>query len=402
MINRIEKIVVNGQEIRVVDGLLLVIGNHGAGKTAFLQSVLNSSSLPNYQRISILLNDKDGITNLLNKAFGNSWDNNYRNFVRSQFKPADAEALLKKVPYASMLLSLKVNSLFAYRRLLLLHILLAIKDPSLIVIDEPELAVHPIMIREMCVVLTKLQEKGHVLIVATNSENVVSRLFEDIEQVVRLEKNEPYVQANAHVLEQEINKFYYQNGDLLKKFSDKKQTDTGLENIITKYSRIYLTSILRNTIFWCMHAEGIILGEGSSEDIFFDYIDQILHPSWMREYRIHYMGCLGKSTMPLYFLFLNHMGIKTVCLFDKDKESNVVHQAYFQAFQAYEKKNGHCFAKMVLDPDLEHVLNIVPPYKLLSMEKPVNIFQHTFTTNNVEEKAWELAGLIKAMFEHMK
>ena len=108
MINRVDTIVVNGQELRVVDGLLLVVGNHGSGKTSFLRDVHKSQSLSNYQRISVLLNDKDGITHLLNKAFGNSWDSKYKQFVKSQFKQYDAEVLLRKIPYASMLLNLNV------------------------------------------------------------------------------------------------------------------------------------------------------------------------------------------------------------------------------------------------------------------------------------------------------
>ena len=96
------------------------------------------------------------------------------------------------------------------------------------------------------------------------------------------------------------------------------------------------------------------------------------------------------------------MGIRVVCLFDADKDTNPVHVAYAKAFQRHEKEQNCLFAKMALEPDLEHVLQIVPDYKLLSFEKPVNIFQHTFATNYVKDKVLELADLIKMMFDTMQ
>ena len=144
------------------------------------------------------------------------------------------------------------------------------------------------------------------------------------------------------------------------------------------------------------------LGEGSSEDVLFDYLDLVIHPEWMRDYRIQYMGCLGKNTMPFYFLFLNHLGIKTVCLYDADKNTNPVHASYAKAFAEYEKENGHLYAKMALNPDLEHVLDIVPDYKLLSIEKPVNIYHNTFATDNIKDKVSKLSDVIKVLFDKME
>ena len=237
---------------------------------------------------------------------------------------------------------------------------------------------------------------------ATNSETVVSKLFVDIEQIIRLEENNTIIQADAEVLIQSIKDFYNQDVYLLRRFSASNQLDEGLNNILNNYIRIYLSSVFTKQIFNIMHADCVILGEGSSEDVFFDYIDQIISPKWMRENRVHFMGCLGKSTMPFYFIFLNHLRIRVVSLFDADKDSNLVHDAYAKAFKKYENEQRKLFARLVLNPDLEHVLQIVPNYKLQSLEKPINIYYHTFVTNNVCAKVNEIADLIYMLFKNMK
>jgi hypothetical protein len=57
---------------------------------------------------------------------------------------------------------------------------------------------------------------------------------------------------------------------------------------------------------------------------------------------------------------------------------------------------------MALNPDLEHVLDIVPDYKLLSIEKPVNIYHNTFATDNIKDKVSKLSDVIKVLFDKME
>ena len=400
MNGRVEYLIVNGAKVRINDGLLLVVGNHGVGKTEFLHKIIGGEYFvegnQNLKIVPMLLTQNHDECPLCE---GNHQE--YVDFVNAHFDKRLAEMLLQRVPTIEDLHAHEVNHTFIYRRILLTSLLLETKERMLVVFDEPELGAHLLMIRELCVLIRQLQEMGHIVVVATNSETVVSRLFEDIEQVVRLEKNQKFIQPNADVLEKEIREFYHQDEYLVRKFSDSKKQESGLCNVLENYIRIYLSSIFRNSIFMIMHSDGVILGEGSSEDVLFDYIDQVLHPKWMRENRIYYLGCLGKSTMPFYFLFLNHVGIRTVCLFDTDKETNPVHQAYAKAFQYREKNYEHMFSKLALSPDLEHVLQIDPDYKMASFEKPVHIFQHTFETDQVKDKVIELANLIKVMFDQM-
>lgn len=409
MRTRIETLHTPNKDIHIYEGLLMVVGNHGAGKTDFLNSVINKEyriiSDKKYRIVPLLLtNTFVTLTTILNEVLGDeeNWTESYPAYIHKHYSKKEAENILSRIPNAVDLLPNVVNELFVVKRLIIIEMLLCISDKMAIVIDEPELAGHPMIVRDICIALRQLQEKGNIVIVATNSETVVSKLFEDIEQLVRLEKKTGIIQVDVKKLENEILTFFKKDIYLLRQFSNSNYLDKGLNNVLMNYTRVYLSSIFRNTMFNLMHADGVILGEGSSEDILFDYLDLVIHPEWMRDYRIQYMGCLGKNTMPFYFLFLNHLGIKTVCLYDADKNTNPVHASYANAFAEYEKENGHLYAKMALNPDLEHVLDIVPDYKLLSIEKPVNIYHNTFATDNIKDKVSKLSDVIKVLFDKME
>lgn len=396
--------------IRMYDRLLLVVGNHGAGKTQFLLELSNHQyqlhSDVAYQPLCCLIHHStDTVQWVLNQVFNDEtqWEKEYQKFLYTHFDQEEVSWILQKAGTVSDFLDTSIVQNLPIQRWILMRMLLEITNlqPLMIIMDEPELFAHPQLVREFCVLLNQLRQQGHMIIVATNSETVVADLFEDIEQVVRLEKGK-MIQANAQEIEQKIWKFYHQDTMLERRFSEAKQVDVGLNNVLENYIRIYLSSVFRNSMFTMMHSDYVLLGEGSSEDILFDYIDQILHPEWVRKYRVKYTGCLGKSTMPFYFIFLNALGIGTVCIHDYDNDTNPVHVAYAKAFQTYEKENPSLFKRLILNPDLEHVLQICPDYKLLPMEKPINVFQETFVTNHVKDKVEELTNLMKIMIEEMK
>lgn len=393
----------NEQEIRIVDGLIIAVGNHGVGKTDFLHSIINRTYRivydDFYEIVPLLINNVEDIQSIIEPLL--SSEKSFETLVKEEFDIVNKEEFLRKIPNQKALFSKENKHYLAYRRLAYLQILLNADKKRAIVIDEPELFAHPLIIRDICSTLLQLQKKGHLIILATNSETVVSKMFVDIEQVIRLDEKRGIVQVDAEQLVKDVQNFYYQDVYLTRRFSQASQIDIGLQNILSNYVRVYISSIFNKQMYSIMHSDCVILGEGSSEDVLFDYIDQILQPKWMREYRVHYMGCLGKSSMPFYFLFLNHLQIKTVCLFDKDNEQNRVHASYAQIFKDYEQSNKPLFAKMVLDPDLERVLDIVPEYTLMSIEKPINIYHHTFGTNAVTQKVEEISGLIKILFEEM-
>ncbi len=402
MKNRVECIIEqSGKIIRIHDGLLIAVGNHGVGKTNLLASIVDGRckivSNHTYRTVPLLLSayDKEVFIELLDTI------DDFSSFINNENDIFNKEMVLQRIPTKEVLLSKQSPYFLAYRRLVILQLLLKSEGKYAIVIDEPELFAHPLIVRDICSLLLQLQKKGNLIIMATNSETIVSKMFVDIEQVVRLEEKRGIIQVNAEQLIKDVQDFYYQDIYLTRRFSQASQIDIGLQNILSNYVRIYLSSIFNKQMYAIMHSDCVILGEGSSEDVLFDYIDQVLQPKWMREYRVHYMGCLGKSSMPFYFLFLNHLQIKKVCLFDKDNEQNRVHAAYAQSFKNYEQSHKSLFAKMILDPNLEHVLDIVPEYTLMSIEKPINIYHHTFGTNGVVHKVEEISNLMKLLFEEM-
>ena len=126
MLKRTEVVLVNKQELRIVDGLLLVVGNHGSGKSSFLRAISENSRLTNYKSVSLLLDDEKSIANVLNVAFTSDWDTQYSKFVETHYNSETAKHILKVLPSANDLLCLSIDSLFAYKRLLLMNILLTV------------------------------------------------------------------------------------------------------------------------------------------------------------------------------------------------------------------------------------------------------------------------------------
>jgi len=400
--------------IRIHDGLLLVMGAHGAGKTTLLNSIDNHNYALNiteeYNIYSLFLNDQaQRNKHLVSKVFSGAeeeWEEQLDKLLKETFSKYHYDNIKEKIPCLSCILYDSDMYAIPYQRLVILVLLkeLAKKEKLMILVDEPEQFAHPLLIREICALLKEIQMMGNVLIMSTNSQIVVQKLFTDIEQVLRLErgtKNSIITQPNADEIVKSVKQFYIDNPMLLRRFSNSKQIDIGIKNIVDNYIRTYLSSVLRAEIFNIIFSKYIILGEGSSEDVLFDYIEQVLHPDWTRDKMVNYIGCMGKSSMPFHFIFLNSMGIGTICMYDYDNDTNEVHRGYAEAFRKYEV-NNKLYHKFVLQPDLEQVLRIEPEYKLMPIEKPVNVFHETFVTQNVREKVEEIMHIFESMINEME
>jgi predicted permease len=97
-------------------------------------------------------------------------------------------------------------------------------------------------------------------------------MFVDIEQVIRLDEKRGIVQVDAEQLVKDVQNFYYQDVYLTRRFSQASQIDIGLQNILSNYVKVYISSIFNKQIYSIMHSDCVILGEGSSEDVLFDYM----------------------------------------------------------------------------------------------------------------------------------
>jgi len=401
--------------LQLYDGLLMVVGEHKAGKTALLNSIKEGNYemhlSEDFTTYSLFLKNQTTMNkDIVRRVFSadeSQWEEELDGLVKETFSNQYYNSIKERISCISCLVIDTDIYVLSYQRLVMLALLtkLAQKEKMIILVDEPEQFAHPLLVRETCVLFRRLLDSGSILIMSTNSEIIVNNLFTDVEQVARLETvdNKQIIkQPNAIEIVKKVQEFYSGSPFLRHRFSNSKQVDYGLSNVVDNYTRIYLASVLRDEIFTIMFSKYMVLGEGSSEDVLFDYIEQIFHPDWSRDLMVNYLGCLGKGTMPFYFVFLNAIGIGTICMYDYDNDTNPVHVSYAEAFSKYEKENYHLFRKFVLEPDLERVLDIEPNYKLMPIEKPVNIFHETFITESVKDKVGEFVGLFESMIMDME
>ncbi|MBR0385905.1 MAG: hypothetical protein IJI05_05085, partial [Erysipelotrichaceae bacterium] len=247
------------------------------------------------------------------------------------------------------------------------------------------------------------RQQGCMIVVSTHSEQVISRLFTSFAEIIRLDKNEKNeVQIRtidmAPIIS-EIKKFYDSDDDLKHNFSRSTHYDQGLLRLLEeKNIEGYLITVFRDFIVTIFSAEIVILGEGASENVLFDYIENVVRPLWQSERRVEFMTCLGKSTMPLYFIFLNGIGIKTFVIYDLDNLDNCVHLAFREAFNRYYRSHRRQFRSYWLQPDLEGFLDIDEPNRIQSMIKPLHIYNKTFLENENNPK---LARLLTIMEENI-
>ena len=250
----------------------------------------------------------------------------------------------------------------------------------IVLMDTPELYAHPLLMEELATCLLKLEQIGCMVLVSTHNEQIVSRLYNKYDEVVKLTKNaEGNVETmyiDMEKIKTEIRAFYDSDEYLTHNFSKSSRPDYGLLTLLDRDIEGYLLTAFRDRIIKAFFYGTIVLGEGASEDVLFDYIENKVHPTWAAEYQVGFMNCMGKSTMPLYFIFLNSLGVNTFVIYDYDNDNNPVHVAYREAFNRYYHDHKDIFRCYYLKPDLEGFLNI--DERVESIIKPVNIYNYTF------------------------
>lgn len=148
-----------------------------------------------------------------------------------------------------------------------------------------------------------------------------------------------------------------------------------------------------------LFADYVILGEGSSEEVLFNYIFNRMDYDLMARYsklNIDYVTGFGKFYLPFHFILANLFNVKVLCMFDIDNLENKSHKAFYNAFSTYEIDNKDLFATVMLDPDLEAELGIEQSRH--RVEKPLHIFNEVFYKKNNVDKIVEKIDLILSKF----
>lgn len=377
--------------------MLLVSRNRG-GKTEYL----NRLAERNPDALYFSIREKGDLAGRILAMSGMDSNEKLEAFLKENYPSAIARSVLERGGIRLLQDAGQVRDI-SYRRALMLAMICRYgTNPGMVLIDEPELLAHPLLRKEIEIAVQALQRKGYTLVIATNSDNIVEDLATKVCQVVRLRDDGKMVYTDTAALAKKVKSYYHEDIRLLRRFSNADQADYGLRNIVDNLYEEYLGSALTDRLFDLMFAESAIVGEGASEGILFDYVDKIVHPDWVRQHSVAFVSCLGKATMPLYFLYLNELGIRVVCMHDRDKESNPVHRAFHESFSRYQERNPSLFWEMTLAPDLEGVLHISPSYRLESIEKPVNVYLHTYMGSRVKTELNAMMDTWRTGIEEME
>ncbi len=245
------------------------------------------------------------------------------------------------------------------------------QEKYVILVDTPELHSHPAMIRVICSELKKLAEQGHLIIVTTHNESVIEYLHTDIKQIAKLNKESGKLFSTQIPLNFYMEKVYdfYQEKNIFKLPNGKY--NISLAHIIKEDLSSFCKTILRDKTLKIFFADTIVIGEGASEEILFDYIFTKENEMLIQK-NVDYLTAFGKFYLPFFFILANLYQVKVVCMYDVDKKENSSHAAFHRAFCKYAKANKTDIEMIGLDPDLESEIGLdMPSHRI---EKPLQIF----------------------------
>ncbi len=259
----------------------------------------------------------------------------------------------------------------------------AVDKKMIILIDSPELYAHPSLARMLCNELKFLSDRGHLVVVSTHSANVVETLTTDIRQIAKLTIDNGFVQSYQVDLDDYTSRIkeFYQTKNI---FSlPNGRANLALSHIVKDNLESFCKSFLRASVLKILFADYVLLGEGSSEEVLFNYIFTRMDFDLsykLSKMNVDYVTGFGKFYLPFYFILANLYGVKVLCMFDVDNLENKSHKAFYNAFSYYEINNKEQFATIMLDPDLESELDIIQSKH--RVEKPLHIFNEVVYKNN--------------------
>ena len=417
--------------IPVYDNKLILLGANGVGKTNTLEAVFYNKCViedapceyaKRYLLSMEMLSGDDYFpnANILRKIFPDINLDNLRSkllqFLEEAYDQLHRHLMKKLVQDALETLTYCITnkqfdpSPLAITRLIILKWIhresLRTNNKYIVMVDSPELYAHPMLMNEITNCLLDLAKRGCLVIITTHNEHIIGRFFTRFDEIVKIVKDEhnnvDIIRADMEEIKKNIRDFYRRNEYLTHSFSRMTHLDDGLVQLLDEEIESYLITAFRDHILTVYFAETMVLGEGASEDVLFDYINNVIQPQWIADNRTGFMNCMGKSTMPLYFIFLNYLKVKVLVLYDLDNMDNLVHAAYRRCFDDYHFEHPDLFASYYLSPDLERYLNMNNGQRIRSLVKPVNIFSYTYMRKEVNPRVTELIDIMELNIQRMK
>ncbi len=249
----------------------------------------------------------------------------------------------------------------------------------IIMMDCPETHAHPSMIRMICNELSLLAKQGHLVVIATHHSEVVEYFYDDISQIARLSFSDKLEVRQLNLKDYTAKIRNYYNTKNIYKLPNGKSNEA-LASIVKHDLDAFCKSILQGKTFKILFADILLIGEGASEDILFDYIFTRNTSNKLITHNVDYFTSFGKFYLPFFFILANMYDVKVICLFDVDKVENKSHKAFNGSFKKYERENKNAFYALEMVPDLESELGIEMARH--RVEKPLYIYNALYKTNS--------------------
>lgn len=248
--------------------------------------------------------------------------------------------------------------------------------PHLLLIDEPEICLHPTAIRDACNALYALPDTGKWQVMATTHSPIFIDFSKDNTTIVRVEKNaQGNIQGTTVFRPNKIN------------LGDDDKENLKLLNICDPYVAEFF------------FGGRIIIVEGDTEYTAFSYI----RSQYIDEYRdVHIIRARGKATIVSLVKVLNHFGASYTVLHDSDKQRT---QDGKKANPAWGN-NNNILAAVSAHPvrSKARILASVPNFEeayfglTVSQEKPYKALKSLMDKANFEK----IKGLLDALLDNQK
>lgn len=250
--------------------------------------------------------------------------------------------------------------------------------PHLLLIDEPELCLHPNAIRDACSVLYDLPNLGNWQVMVTTHSPIFIDFSRDNTTIVKVEKN-----ANGAIEGTTV--FRPENA----KLDDDDKKNLKLLNICDPYVAEFF------------FGGNVIVVEGDTEYTAFNYIKSQKTDIYKN---VHIIRARGKATIVSLIKILNHFGSSYSVLHDSDKPTVVKKNGDIMANPAWGN-NPNILKAINAKPagTLTRLLASLPNFEeayfgeIIETEKPYNAL---VTISNNEEYFNVIENLLQALINH--
>lgn len=269
-------------------------------------------------------------------------------------------------------------------------------DLTLILFEEPEAFLHPSQQEKLNINLRELsKENAQQILITTHSSLFVSKNIENLNSLIKVNRTE--TTELYQINENQIAELTNENIGLFihfKNILNNNDTTTQLKSKIRKGNLAHETNneieqtekekfkfslwmdSERTSLFF---AKKVLICEGASEKIFFDYL---INNHWLdlKDEHLYILDSLGKYNVHRYMNLFSNLGIKHSILIDSDDSE--IHSIINKFIDS--KHNSFTIKTDYFNKDLEDFLEIEKPKS--KHLKPLNIMQKLDNGEITQEK----------------